>query len=225
MKAIDRLRRDHQLLRSKLDVVEVALQMGSEAWFVIREVCFTLSRQLQDHIQREEALVADCLDALEEGSFPQLAVEHRDEPQLLRTINRLFVDQHAHSLELVRSPLTLLITGLRRHMAEEENELFPAIEQILIGRKQAGTNERVSPSGVHESMTVNHVISQYPMTKLLFHQLFINIAFEGYDCLDEVAWRHGMECSELFARLEAVISSGVRSRREQEVLIGQGKES
>ena len=110
-------------------------------------------------------------------------------------------------------------------MVEEENELFPTIEQILVGRKQAGIHERVSPSGVRESMTMNHVISQYPTTKPLFHQMFINIAFEGYDCLDEVAWRHGMECSELFARLEAVISSGVRSRREREALIWQGRES
>mgnify|MGYP001573165055 FL=1 len=46
MNAIERLKRDHVLIRAKLSVVEGALQMGPEAWFVLRDVCYTLSRQL-----------------------------------------------------------------------------------------------------------------------------------------------------------------------------------
>ena len=60
MNTVGRLRRDHAILRAKLDVLEAALRMGPEVWYVLREVCFTLARQLRDHIKREEELVAGC---------------------------------------------------------------------------------------------------------------------------------------------------------------------
>ena len=55
-------------------------------------------------------------------------------------------------------------------------------------------------------MTVNCVLQQYPATRSVFEQLFVNISFEGLDCLDEVAWRHGMEARELLGQLEQAIS-------------------
>ena len=74
MRAIDRLRRDHQILRSKLDVLETALTMGPETWFVLREVCFTLARQLRDHMRREEELVMACRQALHPKVLAEIAV-------------------------------------------------------------------------------------------------------------------------------------------------------
>lgn len=46
MEPIARLKRDHRILRSKFDVLESALRMGPETWFVLREVCYSLSRLL-----------------------------------------------------------------------------------------------------------------------------------------------------------------------------------
>ena len=109
MNAIDRLKRDHKILRSKLDVLEGALSMGSEAWFVLRELCYTLSRQLQDHIKREEKLVKACKDVFREDALTHLTVAHTDEPQLLRRVNRLFVEEHGHSLNAIKPALTTLI--------------------------------------------------------------------------------------------------------------------
>ncbi len=117
MNAVDRLKRDHTILRAKLDVVEGALQMGPETWFVLREVCYTLSRQLQDHIKREEKLVKACREVLTEEALTHVTVEHQEEPQLLRSINRLFVDHQGHSLAAVKPALTELIQRLRVHMA------------------------------------------------------------------------------------------------------------
>ena len=207
MKAIDRLKRDHAILRSKLDVLEAALGMGPETWFVLREVCFTLSRQLRDHIKREEGLVAACRKAMNPKVLAEVAVEHKDEPAHLRTINRLFVSQAGHSLDRITPALTDIIQGLRHHMAEEERELFPILERVLAERESRETAAAPSETRLSEEMTVNRIVHEFPKTKPVFDQLFINVPFEGCHCLDEVAWRHGMEARELLKKLERAIGS------------------
>ncbi len=206
MNAVERLRRDHTILRAKLSVLEGALTMGSETWFVLREICHALSRQLQDHIKREEELVTACKEALPDDVLAHLTVGHKDEPALLRTINRLFIEEQGHSLASIRPSLTRLILGLRGHMDEEEAELFPAIEGVLSDHEAAEVQEPLPPVRLREEMTVNHVLHTYPQTKPLLERLFINVPYEGYDCLDEVAWRRGMDCCQFIGLLEEAIS-------------------
>ncbi len=206
MKTVDRLRRDHTILRSKLDVLETALQMGPEAWFVLREVCFTLSRQLGDHIKREEDLVAACRKAMNPKVLAEVVVEHHDEPVHLRTINRLFVTTTGHSLAGIRPALCEVIEGLRRHMAEEETELFPILERTLAASESAKATA-AEGTQLDECMTVNRVVQAFPRTKEVFERLFVNVPLEGCACLDEVAWRHGMTSEELVKILEGTITS------------------
>ncbi len=208
MRAIDRLKRDHVILRSKLSVLESALGMGPETWFVLREVCFTLSRQLRDHIKREEALVAACRQAMDPRTLATVAVEHHDEPEHLRTINRLFMQETSHTLERIRPALTDVIQGLRRHMDEEERGLFPVLEDVLAVREAVAEAVPTSPHVLDETMTVNYVVQEHPSTRRVFEQLFVNIPVEGCACLDETAWRHGMDSRELLASLEGVLSGG-----------------
>lgn len=59
-----------------------------------------------------------------------------------------------------------------------------------------------------EQMTINHVLHTYPQTKPLLERLLINVPYEGYDCLDEVAWRRGMDCCQLVLLLEEAIAAG-----------------
>ena len=205
MNAIERLKRDHAILRSKLDVLESALRMGPETWFVLREVCFTLSKQIRDHLRREEALIAACRKALDPTALAHIQLEHKDEPQHLRTINRLFVQEQGHTLDQIRPVLTGMIDGLRHHMAEEEATLFPTIERALQA-KDVEVITTGAPSRLHETMTVNRVVQEHPQTKRTFERFFINIPLEGCNCLDEVAWRHGMESHELIGELEAAIA-------------------
>ena len=207
MDAIERLKRDHVILRAKLSVVEGALTMGPEMWFVLREVCHTLSCQLQDHIKREEELVRTCKDALVEDTLSHLTVEHKDEPALLRTVNRLFIEDKGYSLLAIKPALTRLIHGLRAHMDEEEADLFPVLERVLASREASLTREPQATSYVTEVMAVNRVLREFPATKQVFDSLFVSVPFEGCDCLDEVAWRRGMEARDLLDRLEAVIAS------------------
>ena len=224
MKAVDRLRRDHTILRAKLEVLESALRMGPETWFVLREVCFTLARQLRDHIKREEELVVACRNALDPRVLAEVSVEHHDEPEHLRAINRLFVSEAGHSLERIKPALTEVIQGLRRHMEEEEHELFPLLERVFTEHEPSQKTMPVGSSRLDEVMTVNRVVQQFPRTKTVFERLFINVPMEGCSCLDEVAWRHGMESGELLAHLEEAIAScgcahrGTREPSKSELL-------
>ena len=211
MRVIDRLRRDHEILRTKLDVLEATLRMTPPTtWFILRELCYTLSRQLADHIRREEGLVTACQQSLSPEVRSHVRLEHDEEPQLLRMVNHLFIEEGGKAVEQVRAALDELIPRLRRHMEEEETELFPAIEEILGDQEEPSAQGSSPPVKLHEEMTVNHVLRTYPQTKLLLERLFINVPYEGYDCLDEVAWRRGMDCCQLVLLLEEAITVGCR---------------
>ncbi|MBI4342904.1 MAG: hemerythrin domain-containing protein [Candidatus Omnitrophica bacterium] len=204
MTAIERLKRDHAILRAKLDVLQAALEMGPEAWFVIREMCFTLARQLRDHIKREEALIAATRPVLGAEVARRIVQEHQDEPVQLRSVNRLFVRQRAPTLEAIRPMLTTVIRTLRHHMEEEEAALFPLLERAAA--EQADAAPPSPAQHVQDVMTVNRVLQRFPATRPVFERLFINIPLEGCTCLDEVAWRHGLESEELLRELEAAIA-------------------
>ncbi|MBI3996986.1 MAG: hemerythrin domain-containing protein [Candidatus Omnitrophica bacterium] len=207
MKAVERLQRDHKILRAKLDVLESALRMGPQTWYVLRETCFTLSRQLRDHIRREDDLVAACRMAMNPKILAEVVVAHHDEPEHLRMINRLFVSEGQRSFDQIQEALTQVIEGLRRHMSEEEAELFPIFDRVLTDQDAIAGVSTEPPARFEETMTVNRIIQQCPQTKPVFEQLFINIPVEGCTCLDEVAWRHGVESRDLVHHLEEVAHS------------------
>lgn len=204
MDAVQRLVRDHQILRAKLTVLESVLHMRPEAWGVVREMCVTLSRQLRDHIKREEDLVAACREA---KVLAQIVVEHRDEPDHLRAISRMFVSQQRHSFEESASALRAVISALRRHMAQEEAELFPILERALRAEERRAPDTPARSRRLDEAMTVNRVVQGCPATRGVFERFFINVPVEGCACLDEVAWRHGLDTRELLQNLEDAISS------------------
>ena len=207
MDAVSRLRRDHRILRAKLEVLETALRMGDEAWYVLREVCFTLSRQLRDHIRREEQLIASCRRAMTPTALAEAVVEHRDEPAHLRTLNRLFVSSPTQAVEHVRPALQEMIEGLRHHMAEEERELFPIFERVLAEQEPPQPPATPTKRFFDETMTVNRVVQEFPEARRVLEQFFINVPAEGCTCLDEVAWRHGLETEELLDALEVATKS------------------
>lgn len=205
MNAIERLKRDHTILRAKLDILETAVWMGPGAWYVLRELCFTLARQLQDHIRREEALVAACRKTLDPRILATIDVDHHDEPRQLRTINRLFLEASNHSLTRLRPALLDVILRLRRHMDDEESGLFPILERTVEDVPMPAVERRLCHTD--ETMTVNRVVGEFPATKPVFDRLFINLAMEGCDCLDEVAWRHGVDAKDLVVQLDQAIDS------------------
>lgn len=202
MEPIERLRRDHQVLRSKLDVMDVALRMGEGTWFVLREMVHSLASQLRDHLRREEELVARCrtLTAGERAALDRSHVEHRDEPERLRELHRLFLQEEVIPFPKLAAMLRQVIDGLRRHMADEETELFPLLERLL--KESGGMSAPASDIPLNEAMTVNRIVRAFPTTRPVFDELFVSLPYEGCDCLDEVAWRHGLDSEALLRRLE-----------------------
>ena len=216
MTAMERLRRDHQVLRSRLDLLEAALRMGPEAWFVLREMCHALAGHVKDHLQREEALVAQCRAFTASAPLvldrPQL--EHRDEPERLRQLHQLFLREEIAPFPELAAMLRQVIDGLRRHMAEEEAELFPLLERLLEERGADALAATDMP--LNEVMTVNRIIRVFPRTRPVFEELFVNVPYEGCDCLDEVAWRHGLDARQLLQRLEGVVGRDAPASSEAE---------
>jgi hypothetical protein len=201
METVDRLKRDHGVLRSKLDLLEFGLGQGPQAWFMLREACFTLSKQIADHLRREEELIAACRKQLPPEVLAHVALEHEDEPEHLRTINRLFVTTEGHSLERIQPALKRLIHGMREHLADEEADLFPALERITAGREVTLPAPAAGDGPLSPSMTVNRVVREFPGAQRALERLFVNVPLEGCACLDEVAWRHGMTTQELIELL------------------------
>ena len=109
MNAINRLKRDHSLFRSKLAALESMLGMGEETWFVVREITVTLSQQLRAHRRREERLLSDCLVSLGVEPLAQPVVDHLDDQRQLEAIIQGFGTQSRCALETMRPMFTALI--------------------------------------------------------------------------------------------------------------------
>ena len=52
------------------------------------------------------------------------------------------------------------------------------------------------------TMSANAIARRYPSTETLFKQLQIDRRLEGYDSVEELAWRHGMELTQLIEELQ-----------------------
>ena len=77
------------------------------------------------------------------------------------------------------------------------------------------TNRLTPPPGsracdyvaISGAMSANEILQRYPSTEPVFQELHINRLREGYESVDELAWRHGMDVSQLIDTLQRVILS------------------
>ena len=75
-------------------------------------------------------------------------------------------------------------------------------------RKGPNTSAEIS-----EAMSVNEIVQRYPRTERFFNQLHVNRLAEGYESVDELAWRYGMDVGQVIERLrQAALSSNVSAR-------------
>ena len=207
MRTVTRLTRAHQRLRKQLDVLESALWLGAEAWFVLREASFSLSRQLREHIRMEEAALALCRQG-PYGDHPMgLAVTlvgHDAARHRLQVASWLLSGEPCFSLEGVRPTVAAAIPTLRASMDRQETELFPLLDRALSAQELDRMPPRIS-ARLTDTMTVEQILRRYPKTRLIFERLLISLPLEQYDSVDEVAWRHGMDCQALLQHLERAI--------------------
>ena len=63
------------------------------------------------------------------------------------------------------------------------------------------------PLTLSPDITVNRVLHYYPQARALLERLGMHPEIEGCECLDEVAWCHGLSVEELIRKLEAAIDA------------------
>ena len=210
MNAVNRLKREHGIFRSKLNVLESALHMGQDAWFVLRAECFSLAKQLEGHALREEGLSTSCHAVPVSGWPPTSLADHAMESRQLAFINRFLIEQPSRLLKRIAPTIIRFVSGFRRRMDRQESIGFPIVEETLVLSKenQLLLKEARLPWDLSETIILGEVVTRYPAAGPALDRLFIDQRFERYDCLDEVAWRHGMESQELLAQLEEELARG-----------------
>ena len=193
------LKKDHEVLRRKLEFLEAALQMAPQTPFVLRDMCHSLTRMLDEHIRREEQTLAPYTNRISALFRYRAGQDHADQRLVLRDVNTLLLEGIKMPTSTVVSRLSHLIDELREHMAEEEQQVFPAVD-----RAEEAHPEPVEPQApmILEGMSANAVMHTFPATRPVFEKYGIRCGCDGCDCLDELAWRHGLDVKTLIQELQ-----------------------
>lgn len=134
MNALNRLKAEHRRLLSMMAALESALAMGASAWFVLRQVCFSVSKQLDEHVKGEEQLFAVCdrvLRHVDAEDDLELPAAHQDASEQLQHITRFLWTGAETSIEDVRPRLTRVLATVRYQMHEQETRVFPLLERVM----------------------------------------------------------------------------------------------
>jgi len=146
MNTINQLKQDHRLLQLKLNLLEAVLSMGPETWFVMREVSFELSQQLDEHIQRESACIGLYQAAGGAWLTPGMR-SHHDTQRYVTALARFFVEQPDSLFHRVRPAISHVADRLRREMELQEAQLFPAVEDAAVLHELRKRRAGVTVSG------------------------------------------------------------------------------
>lgn len=199
MEATSTLRDDHALLRKKLSLLESALQVAPEKRGVLRDLCASLQRLLQDHIHREAHLLQVYYHRIPSGRYISEAGDHSAEQRLLRAVNELLASGIKASVPMVVLRLSQAIEQLQEQMDRQERTVFPSLDYTQEPRM--GSAETIS-----SSMSVNEILLRYPQTESVFERLRIDRLRDGYESVDELAWRQGIDVSQLVEELLQVVT-------------------
>ncbi|MDP3723561.1 MAG: hemerythrin domain-containing protein [Candidatus Omnitrophota bacterium] len=194
------LKKDHEVLRRKLEFIETALCVAPQSVFVLREMCHSLTKMLDAHIRREEQALLPYANRVQAILRYRAGEDHADQQQVLRDINTMLLAGIKMPTSTVVNRLSHLIAELREHMAEEEHEVFPAIEKAE-EEVQWGAAVPLPPL-ITEQMSANAVMKAFPVTRAVFEKHGIRCGCEGCECLDELAWRCGLDTQALVKELQ-----------------------
>jgi hypothetical protein len=189
MIAMARLRREHDLLRSKAQAVASLFAEGQESGPLVGQLCHALMVELRSHVRREDALAALA---------PEDAVSHQGALQALESLVKALVTRRLFAAPQARPLFEVFHRTLQHTMDQQEAQLFPALEERL---RSGGPVEVPAPElAVDDRMSLNSFIHLYPWTKPAFEQI-LSLPAEGCDSLEEIAWRRGTDPQALIAQL------------------------
>ena len=145
MKTLDSLLHDHERFRLLLDALDAALDLRADTQFVIRELCFTLSERLRDHMRRECELIGSCHGPLGAKELTSLAEGHSDEAHSLRQALWALTDgDSTQAVARAEGVLELAVVQFRYHLDAQEYKLFPALAWSLKEEAGRGIGEAFS---------------------------------------------------------------------------------
>lgn len=189
MTQMDALRQDHAVLRAKAALLESALAAIPHTRLVFREKCFSLVRLLNRHMQREAPLLQLYHARMSSGRDVLRAEDHAGEHAHLRAVTELLLGGIKMSLPLLIMRVSEALEQLQAQMEAQEQMIFPLIDTL-------------APPTISGEMSVNAILQCYPQTEPVFTRLRINRLAEGYESVEELAWRRGLRVSELVKQLE-----------------------
>ena len=209
MTPIEQLRKDHEVIRAKLNLLENALTVGQEAVFAVRELVYSLGRRLAEHEEREEVQLYPVLHetlADPQREFAQsLEIEHEEHESLLHALHLLTLRGTGMPMEHVAALVQQLSRSLREHIDREERLLFPILERLTADREANARANAAQPDVADVAkapVTVNRLIGMFPEAQQVFECHCIDCRREGADFLDEVAWRHAVPLAKLLRELK-----------------------
>jgi len=82
----------------------------------------------------------------------------------------------------------------------------PPQRRALRSKKPTFRHAALEPPAISVTMSANEILQRYPQARPAFDQLCINRLREGYESVDELAWRHGMDAEELLEQLRRLCS-------------------
>ena len=181
---------DHARLRRKLALLDAALEQLPATRPLLRDIAGSLQRLLTEHLKREQPIIQHIM-AREPDAATLPVRDHTYEQTLLHSINMLSVCGARTSLPLLVLRLSQIIEQLRTTMETQERFLFPLLRTAVISRW----------------MSINEIIRYFPGSETVFEQLQVNRLREGYESLDELAWRRGLDAAVLVERIRQSAAS------------------
>ena len=131
------LKRDHDLLRSKAQVLKIASTMAPDSLPMLRSGCATLSEWLKQHTWRESRFL------------PDVKPDHRKTLASLQTVHRHFLQVRSpRAITPLCQTLTDLLDGLCKQLLFQEENFFPFLEKGPGSNKEAARVVDKSRGGV-----------------------------------------------------------------------------
>ncbi len=199
MESVSLLCTDHALLRKKCSLLETILQSRPEGRFVISELTHSLQRLLEDHCEREQPILRQY-HKQQNIHAAAVVLDHAAERQILRLVRQLLAVRMKSSRSLIILRLSQAVEQLQIQMARQERLVFPFIDETVL-------TQQAQPMPVSESMSVNEVLHRFPTARQIFDELHVNRFEEGSDSVDEVAWRHGANVSDVLDQLRHAVEN------------------
>lgn len=127
MGATAELKQNHKTLQDRLSVVAAGLRTVPPTPKMVRGMCQTLAQVLEQHIAREEQLLAPYAHRLQPVWREQQGYDHADWHAVLQDLTVLRDLDETTPMPLAASYMSQLVEELREHLAEEEREIFPVV--------------------------------------------------------------------------------------------------